>query len=224
MTTTSAATAAAAPTIASSRVSPSTCTAPASSVRRSARSRSWSGDSSPLAYSTVRPAVSSRAAACSSSVDLPIPGSPPISVIDPGTMPPPSTKSNSSMPVRQRWSGVVATSRRRAGGRPDAWAAPPFRRSAVRAVRGATGSSATAFHAPHALAPAHPLGVLVAAFGAAIDRSRPRHGYSASSRAEKLSNRVYSRVNLSCTSPVGPLRFLASMISASPRLVSSSRS
>ena len=42
------------------------------------------------------------AAACSSSVDLPMPGSPPSSTSDPGTMPPPSTRSNSPMPVESR--------------------------------------------------------------------------------------------------------------------------
>src|SRR5437667_48257 len=45
-----------------------------------------------------------------------MPGSPPIRIIDPGTSPPPRTKSNSGSPVRQRSSGWVATSRRRAGG------------------------------------------------------------------------------------------------------------
>ena len=44
----------------------------------------------------------SRAATCSRSVDLPMPGSPPTSTIEPGTRPPPSTKSNSSRPVGQR--------------------------------------------------------------------------------------------------------------------------
>ena len=42
------------------------------------------------------------AAACSSSVDLPMPGSPPSSTSDPGTTPPPSTRSNSPMPVERR--------------------------------------------------------------------------------------------------------------------------
>ena len=42
------------------------------------------------------------AAACSSSVDLPMPGSPPSSTSEPGTTPPPSTRSNSSMPVGSR--------------------------------------------------------------------------------------------------------------------------
>ena len=36
------------------------------------------------------------------SVLFPIPGSPPISTSDPGTMPPPSTRSNSSMPEGTR--------------------------------------------------------------------------------------------------------------------------
>ena len=41
----------------------------------------------------------SDAAACSSSVDLPMPGSPPTSVTEPGTSPPPSTRSSSPIPV-----------------------------------------------------------------------------------------------------------------------------
>ena len=40
--------------------------------------------------------------ACSSSVDLPMPGSPPISTTPPSTMPPPSTRSSSSCPVGVR--------------------------------------------------------------------------------------------------------------------------
>src|SRR5260221_504780 len=75
---------------------------PASSSRRSARSRSWSGDSSPETYSVETPWLSRRAAHCISSVDLPIPGSPPTRVTEPGTIPPPRTKSNSARPVRQR--------------------------------------------------------------------------------------------------------------------------
>src|SRR3546814_9430280 len=42
------------------------------------------------------------AAACNSSVDLPIPGSPPISVADPSTSPPPSARSSSAIPVASR--------------------------------------------------------------------------------------------------------------------------
>ncbi len=39
----------------------------------------------------------------SSNVDLPTPGSPASSVTDPGTTPPPSTRSSSSMPVARCW-------------------------------------------------------------------------------------------------------------------------
>src|SRR5580658_6332938 len=47
-------------------------------------------------------------ATCSSSVDLPIPGSPPTSTTEPGTIPPPSTRSNSSIPLESL--GVCASS------------------------------------------------------------------------------------------------------------------
>ena len=50
------------------------------------------------------------AAACSSNVDLPIPGSPPMSTSEPGTMPPPRTRSNSSMLVERRGWSVRVTS------------------------------------------------------------------------------------------------------------------
>ena len=50
------------------------------------------------------------AAACSSSVDLPMPGSPPSSTSDPGTIPPPSTRSNSPMPVLSRSDAGASTS------------------------------------------------------------------------------------------------------------------
>ena len=42
------------------------------------------------------------AVTCKSSVDLPMPGSPPISVADPSTRPPPVTRSNSWMPQTRR--------------------------------------------------------------------------------------------------------------------------
>src|SRR5947207_7312100 len=142
--------------MASSRVSPSTCTAPASSVRRSARSRTWSGDSSPDTYNVRMPACSRRAAHCSSSVDFPMPGSPPTSTTDPGTMPPPSTKSNSRRPVCHRSTpGPPPRADRRTGGRADAssdrlTARPPDRHSVP------TASSTRVFHAPHAShRPAH---------------------------------------------------------------------
>ncbi len=52
----------------------------------------------------------SASSACSSSVDLPMPGSPPISTTPPATMPPPSTRSNSSMPVGWRSASVASIS------------------------------------------------------------------------------------------------------------------
>src|SRR5689334_8553491 len=39
-------------------------------------------------------------------VDLPMPGSPPTSKAEPGTNPPPVTRSNSAMPVGRRWGGA----------------------------------------------------------------------------------------------------------------------
>ena len=75
---------------------------------RRARSATWRTDSSPVAYSTAW-SRASAAAHCRSSVDLPMPGSPPISVTDPGTRPPPSTRSNSAKPVAMRVSGSVTS-------------------------------------------------------------------------------------------------------------------
>ena len=72
---------------------------------RDARMRTCACDSSPEIYSTVLRSVANAVslatlpAVSSSNVDLPMPGSPAISVTDPGTMPPPSTRSNSENPV-----------------------------------------------------------------------------------------------------------------------------
>ena len=74
--------------------------------RRAPRKATCASDSSPLTYST-RWLCDISASACSSSVDLPMPGSPPISTTEPGTMPPPSTRSNSANPVGSR--GTVST-------------------------------------------------------------------------------------------------------------------
>src|SRR5574341_2275166 len=77
-----------------------------------------------------------------SSVDFPIPGSPPTSVTDPGTMPPPRTKSNSARPVRQRSLPTV--------GRLESWtgtAAVSFQPSS-RPTFFPRGSSTSEFHAP----------------------------------------------------------------------------
>src|SRR6266581_6347317 len=115
---------------------------PASSSSRSARRRNWSGDSSPDTYRVDTPWLSSRAAHCMSSVDLPMPGSPPTSVTEPGTMPPPRTKSNSARPVFQRAMADCLRSVRRIGGWPVGapLTAEPLNRP--------TASSTSEFHAP----------------------------------------------------------------------------
>src|SRR6267378_4092107 len=115
---------------------------PASSSSRSARRRSWSGDSSPETYSVETPWRSSLAAHCISSVDLPIPGSPPTSTTEPGTMPPPSTKSNSARPVFQRASADCFRSVRRIGGWP---VGTPL---TAEALNRPSASSTRLFHAP----------------------------------------------------------------------------
>src|SRR5262245_7773164 len=87
---------------------------------------------------------SSRAAHCISSVDLPIPGSPPTRVTEPGTMPPPRTKSNSARPVcqRERWTvGML-----------ESWtgAAVVSFQPSDRPTFFPTGSSTSEFQAPQA--------------------------------------------------------------------------
>src|SRR5437016_1833296 len=170
--------------IASSRVSPSTVTRPASSAppRRSARRRICSGDSSPETYRVGTPARSSRAAHCSSSVDFPIPGSPPTRTTDPGTTPPPSTKSNSGNPVSQRSRPPPDTAERRVGG----WADGTIRRPALPPNR-PTGSSTSVFHAPHAShRPAH--------FGWSAPHSLQRNTDCALAATGRLRGRFARRV------------------------------
>ena len=50
----------------------------------------------------------SAATTCMRTVDLPIPGSPPTRVAEPGTSPPPVTRSNSAMPLVLRGGWVSA--------------------------------------------------------------------------------------------------------------------
>ena len=71
---------------------------------RPARSLICAADSSPDTYSTFPARSASRPATSVSSVLLPIPGSPPIRISEPGTMPPPSTRSSSPIPVCTRCS------------------------------------------------------------------------------------------------------------------------
>src|SRR5271156_3380421 len=91
------------------------------------------------------------------SVDLPIPGEPPSSRREPGTRPPPSTRSSSPIPVDMRFTGAIPTSLSGRGaslGPGTAALEPPRRprRPPARAslpVTGASGSSTSVFHASH---------------------------------------------------------------------------
>src|SRR5256885_3279359 len=81
-----------------------------------------------------------------------MPGSPPTSTTDPGTMPPPSTKSNSRRPVCQRVNVPPPTVDRRTGGLPDGTACFLSARPPARP----TASSTSVFHAPQeSQRPAH---------------------------------------------------------------------
>src|SRR6185312_8405403 len=85
------------------------------------------------------------------SVDLPIPGEPPSSVSEPGTRPPPSTRSSSPMPVGRRVTGAAPTSRSRRGATRSArLRAPPAarRREAPPPEASGSTSSTSVFHAP----------------------------------------------------------------------------
>ena len=94
-------------------------------------------------------AAATPPATWSSSVDFPTPGSPPIRSSDPGTMPPPRTRSSSARPVRRR--SVGPSARCREGNR----LGPPARRAraarVARAVRwrAVTTVSTRVFHAAH---------------------------------------------------------------------------
>ena len=82
---------------------------------RVARILICSSDSSPDTYSVLRP-LSVRAI-CNISVDLPMPGSPPRSISEPGIRPPPSTRFTSLMPVSMRCVVLVTISCTRRGSR-----------------------------------------------------------------------------------------------------------
>ena len=69
------------------------------------------------------------------SVDLPIPGEPPSSTSEPGTRPPPRTRSSSPMPVSRRGTRSVLTSARRIGVPARAPGAAARRRRRRRRVR-----------------------------------------------------------------------------------------
>ena len=114
--------------------------------RRFARSFSCLADSSPLTYSTRLPVLHKFAHTCSSSVDLPMPGSPPMSISAPSTMPPPNTRSSSLMPVDERTATSSGISRR-------SMAEAPVPGRCFGAFAGAPvtigADSTIVFHAPH---------------------------------------------------------------------------
>ena len=111
-------------------------TSSAPSGSRAARRRTWAADSSPVTYRTPRPARARLPSAIAVSVDLPMPGEPPSRTTEPGTTPPPSTRSSSPMPVLSRATSSARTSRSGTA-RPGAAFAPPPR--AV--LAGATSST-----------------------------------------------------------------------------------
>jgi len=66
-------------------------------------------DSSPDTYRHFLPALDRIDKTWSMRVDLPIPGSPPMRMREPSTIPPPRTRSNSATPVRIRRDSVTST-------------------------------------------------------------------------------------------------------------------
>jgi len=119
--------------------------------RRSARSRTCCALSSADTYK-VRPGQA--ASACSSSVLLPTPGSPPRSVTEPGTSPPPSTRSSSGIPVERGDPWETSTSPMRWAGLAASSATPAA--SDEMSLAGSSTSSTKVFQAPHDVQrPAH---------------------------------------------------------------------
>ena len=168
---------------------------------RSARSLTCSADSSPLTYSVRRPAPRRWPSTMFVSVDLPIPGEPPSSTSDPGTSPPPSTRSSSPMPVDSR----VDAAARRPPERPRARASGPLgragcrsrRRAAARVLRRTLGPlpgrrvPRPACSRPRSPGTAVPLGGLEAALRAAVDGLRGTiPGYGRWGRRDEAGRRL----------------------------------
>ena len=113
--------------------------------RRSARRRTCCALSSAVTYNEGPVAPASN---CKRSVLLPMPGSPPSNVTEPGTKPPPRTRSSSPMPVGTGSLSLGLTS-------PIGVASPggTSARPAARVTNDSSGpstSSTREFHAPHA--------------------------------------------------------------------------
>ena len=99
--------------------------------------------------SDLRPRLREAAAACSTRVDLPMPGSPPISTVEPGTRPP----RRPGRARRSAWSGATGRPTRRRGRRARR---PGGARAQALGTAGVACSSASVFHAPQASQrPAH---------------------------------------------------------------------
>ena len=139
---------------------------------RAARSLTCRTDSSPVIYKTLC-WLEMAPHSCRSIVDLPTPGSPLKSTTPPSTMPPPSTRSSSEMPVRIRlFSSVILIFRKAFCGQ----GGHPFRAGGCRLF----GCGSTCFGgfrynvlvhrvpAAAAWAAAHPAGACLAAVGTHI--------------------------------------------------------
>ena len=94
----------------------------------------------------LSPAWANFAAACRSSVDLPIPGSPPTKSAEAGTSPPPKARSSSTIPLLVRSGGASVAFK------PLSFTADP-RFAPIEALEGpeeSPASSEIVFHSPHA--------------------------------------------------------------------------
>ena len=127
-----------------SEVSESSHNPGSSAPRRSARRRTCCADSSADTSRALMPVAAIVATAWRRSVDLPIPGSPPTSVTEPGTSPPVITRSSSASPVALGAAAAVSTS---AIGRGASTAWPAV--AARRPLSAGTVSSTNVFQASH---------------------------------------------------------------------------
>ena len=177
------------------------CSIVATTVSRSVSastgtSSARAGAGAPPAGAPARPTPRPRrrASACPSparwpsamlvSVDLPIPGDPPSSTSEPGTRPPPRTRSNSPSPVCQ------ARDARRAAPRDSRWGFAATARLRARrraaAVRGAARSSTSVFHSPQRRALPVPARLLVPAGRADVDGGGAGHAVERTTRVRRL--------------------------------------
>ncbi len=112
---------------------------------RSARRRTCCALSSAVTYNDSPGAPASN---CNNNVLLPMPGSPPNNVTEPGTKPPPNTRSSSPMPVGTGSDSVELTSPMGIASPGGTNARPAA--SVTSDSSGPSTSSTREFHAPHA--------------------------------------------------------------------------